>query len=106
MSVEQDIQQLEDLVKRIEEYVSRGIREPGQHEEILSIVDKADTIYDKIITGYIDMPDMPSVQQAYLVSSLQERLHHAKHGLPSPESGQKRGDGKTDKEIVIYTTPT
>ena len=52
------------------------------------------------------MPDMPSVAQTYIVSNLQERLHNAKHDLPSPPIEQKHTGKGTVKEVTIYTTQT
>ena len=55
MSAEQDIQLLEDMVKRIEEYMSQGTWEPGKHKKVLALMDKADAVFDKIVTGYADV---------------------------------------------------
>ncbi len=106
MSVEQDIQQLGELVKRIEDYADRAVWNPEQHKEILVVIEKADAIFDEIITGYIEIPDKPSFEQTYLVSNLQERLHHAKHSLPSPPIEQEPTGKGVDKKVTLYTTPT
>ena len=106
MTIEQDIQQLEDLVKHIEEYINQGVWNSDQQKKILSEIDEADTTFDRIITEYINISERPSLEQARLVSDLQERLHHAKHSLPSPSLGQYHIGIGTDKGVIIYTTPT
>ncbi len=106
MTIEQDIQQLEDLVKHIEEYVNQGIWNSDQQKEIISEIDEADTAFDRIITEYINTSERPSLVQAHLVSNLQERLHHAEHSLPSHLIGKKHTVISADKGVILYATPT
>jgi hypothetical protein len=106
MTIERDIQKLEDLVKHIEECIGREILNGNQQKVILSEIDEADTVFDRIITKYINVSENPSLEQASLVSDLQERLHHAKHNLPSPPISQEHRAIKIDKGVIIYTTPT
>ena len=107
MTSEQDIQKFKDLVKRIEDEVSRGVWNAQQQDEIEGSVRQAKTIFDQIINAYIDKPYVPPMQQAYLVSELQERLHRAEHSLPLPPPiSQGEGGKTTDKNVKIYTTPT
>ncbi len=105
MTIEQDMQQLENSVKYLEEYVNQGVRNNNQEEEILSKIDEADAAFDRIITEYINISERPSLEQARFVSDLQERLHRVKHSLPARPLGQERIDIRTDKGVIIYTTP-
>jgi len=106
MTIEQDIQQLEDLVKHIEQYINQGVGGNNQQQEILSKIEEADAAFDRIITEYINISERPSFEQARLVSDLQERLHHTKHILPSPPLGKENMAIKKDTRVLIYTTPT
>ena len=62
MSVEPNIQQLEELMKRIEDYVNLAVWNPEQQKEILAVIEKADAIFGEIITGYINIPEKPSLE--------------------------------------------
>lgn len=113
MLIEQDINQLADSVKHIEEYTNQGICNSDQQKEALSEIDKADTTFDRIITEYINISERPSLEQARIVSNLQKRLHHAKYNLPSPPLNQEQTGVRTNKEVimveknvVIYSLPT
>jgi len=106
MTIEQDIQRLEGLVKRIEDYINQGIWNSDQQKEIQFDIDEANTTFDRIITAYINISERPSFEQASLVSNLQERLHHFKHNLPSPPSGQDHEDMGATTGVIIYTSPT
>ena len=109
MTAEEDVQQLEKLVRQIEDYLNRGITNLDRQEDIQATVNQAEAIFDKIITGYIDSADSadkPSFPQAYLVSDLQERLHHAQDKLPALSPAREDPGGGIDKGVSIYTTPT
>lgn len=106
MSAEEDVQQLEELVRQIEDYLNRGLTNPDQKEDIQTTVSQAEAVFDKIITGYIGNPEKPSFPQAYLVSDLQERLHLAKDSFTSPTVVREHPASGIDKGVTIYTTPT
>lgn len=107
MATEQDIEKLESLVKHIEDYVSKGVWEANQHEDTLAAMVQSEAIYNQIIAGYVDRPDIPPVQQAYQVSDLQERLHRAKHNLPFPPVKlAEQSKSIVGRKVVIYTAPT
>lgn len=106
MSAEEDVQQLEELVKQIEDSLNQAVSDPARPKEIAAMISQAEAVFDRIITGYIDNPEKPSFPQAYLVSDLQERLHHASDNLPSPAVTQEHPTSGTDKGVTIYTTPT
>lgn len=106
MSTEKDIQQLAKLVERIEKYVAEGVYHPTQHETIVSSIDKAQTIFNRIIDTYADMTDMPPMQQTIEVSELQKRLHHARHNIPSLPIEFTSDAILTDEQIAIYSLPT
>ncbi|MDP6126690.1 MAG: hypothetical protein QF432_00845 [Dehalococcoidales bacterium] len=107
MAAEQDIEELEKLVKQIEDYASGGVWETERQVEIEGLISWAEGVFKGIIDGYIEKTDVPAMQQAYRVSDLQERLHEAGHSLPFPPPRQEVGDKKTaDKEVAVYTTPT
>jgi len=106
MSNEKDIEQLSKLVQRIEKYVAEGIYHPTKHESIVLSIDKAQTIFSRIIDTYADMTDMPPMQQTIEVSDLQKRLHHARHDIPSPPIEFTSDAILTKERIAIYTLPT
>ena len=106
MTVEQDIEELESLVEKIEEYLNQGVWDKDQQETAISRISQADAVFDRIINRYIETPEMPSPGQVTLVSGLQERLHHTKHALPTPPADRTPASTGTDRGVVIYTTPT
>jgi hypothetical protein len=104
MPTEKDVQQLAKLIERIEKYAAGGIYDPAKHEEIVSSIDKAETVFNRIIDGYMEA--IPPIQQANEVSELQKRLHHAKHDIPSPPIKLASGARLADEQIAIYSLPT
>ena len=106
MTVEQDIEELAGLVDKVEEYLGRGSWDKNQQETAISQISQADAVLDRIVTRYIETPEMPSPGQANLVSGLQERLHHTKHALPTPPADREPAGVGTNSGVVIYTTPT
>ncbi|MFC1978891.1 hypothetical protein ACFLVP_02785 [Chloroflexota bacterium] len=106
MSNEKYIQQLAELVQRIEKYASEGVYDPAKHNTIISDITKAETIFNRIIDTYSDMTTMPPMQQTIDVSELQKRLHHAGHDLPSPPIEFASSSRTTDAQVAIYTLPT
>jgi len=104
MSTEKDVQQLAKLIERIEKYAADGVYNSAKHESMLSSIDKAETIFNRIIDGYMEA--VPPIQQAKEVSELQKRLHHAKHDIPSPPIKLASGAKLTDEQIAIYSLPT
>ncbi|MDP6632996.1 MAG: hypothetical protein QGI51_05790, partial [Dehalococcoidales bacterium] len=104
---EQDIDELEKLVKQIEDYASGGVWEAERQVEVEGLISRAEGVFKGIIDEYIENTDVPAMQQAYRVTDLQERLHEAGHSLPFPPPRHEGGDKKTvDKEMAVYTTPT
>ena len=104
MSTEKDVQQLAKLIERIEKYAAGGVYDPSKHESILESIDKAETVFNRIIDGYMEA--VPPIQQANEVSELQKRLHHARHDIPSPPIELASGVRLTDEQIAIYSLPT
>ena len=107
MPEEQDIEKMEELIKRIEDYANKGVWEPQQEEEIEAIIARADAIFNQIIEEYTTRTGIPPIQQAYQASDLQEKLHRVKHNLPSPPLRQEEhGKITDDKKVAVCTTPT
>jgi hypothetical protein len=106
MTAEKDIQQLSELVERIEAYAADGVYDPVKHKAIASSIKKAEATFKKIIDGYIDTTEMPSIQQTIEVSELQKRLHHVSHDIPLPPIEVASGTKLTDEPVAIYTLPT
>jgi hypothetical protein len=106
MPTEKDVQQLANLIERIEKYAADGVYNSAEHESMLSSIDKAEVVFNRIIDTYADMTTMPPMQQTIEVSELQKRLHHAKHDIPSPPIKLASGARLTDEQIAIYSLPT
>lgn len=106
ISTEEDIEKLGEFIRTIEGYVKKGIWNPQQHDEMMAMIGKTESLFDNIIAEYTTMTGIPSVQQAHIVSNLQESLHHVRHNLPSsPASPEHTDSQKAGRKVVIYTTP-
>jgi hypothetical protein len=106
MTTDEDIQQMAKLIERIEAYIAGGVYDPVKHKTISLSVNKAETIFRRIIDTYADMTIMPPIQQTMEVSELQKRLHHVGHDMPSPPIEIKGGGGLAGEHIAIYTLST
>jgi hypothetical protein len=106
MSTEKDVQRLSKLIERIEKYAADGVYDSAKHKSMVSSIDKAEAVFNRIIDTYADMTTMPPMQQTIEVSELQKRLHHARHDIPSTPIEVTENLPLTNEKIAIYSLPT
>lgn len=84
MSIEEEIQIVEELVKDIEIYVETGVWNPERQIQVAAEIVKADKDLRQLMMGHSMKIDILSEEQVSLVSNLLKRLTESKDKLPSP----------------------
>ena len=84
MSIEDEIQEVEEIVSDVEEYVNLGIWDPDRQSQVAREIVGADKTLDQLKMGHTMKIDVLSEEQVQLVGVLLKRLGDVKDGLPSP----------------------
>ena len=106
MSTEETINQIEKLIEPVQAYADQGKWDKERHGEILDLIDRAKSLFESIIDGYLDSAKQPDLDEAYAVTKLQERLHNFEHSLPLPPPVEPAPGDHSVNNVVVYTTPT
>lgn len=84
MSIEEDLQVIENNMKDIEEYVNLGIWNPDRRTGIAKFIKATDRILAQLKYGHTMQYDDLTEDQVTIVSNMLKRLQNAKDNLPSP----------------------
>ena len=84
MSIEEEIQRVEQTVADVELYVQAGLWNPDRSFQLAGETVEADKSLAQLMFGHSESIDILSPEQVALVSDLRRRLSQCKDKLPSP----------------------
>ncbi len=83
MTLEDELEKAETIISEAEILAGEATLDTAGYQEIMAALGRADAILRRIMNDYATGKASLSVSQVYLASELQERLHQARHHLPS-----------------------
>ncbi len=83
MTLEDELKKAETIISEVENLAAEDTLDTARYQEIMAALGRADAILRRIMNDYATGEASLSVSQVYLASDLLERLHQARHHLPS-----------------------
>ena len=84
MTTEYELQKVAVIIREAEDLTGEDALNADKHREVMAGLDRAEAVLRRMMTDYATEETNLSVSQVYLASDLLERLHEARHNLPSP----------------------
>lgn len=83
MTLEDELEKAETVISEVKNLAGEDTLNAARYQEIMAGIGGADAILRRIMNDYTTGEASLSVSRVYLASDLLERLHRARHHLPS-----------------------